>query len=413
MPELLKLRWEPSLASGLPRRERQGCEYQAYVPDPLMGRSFTFHAETAADITDAERAVERLNTEARGLADSEAIARLLLRAEAVASSRIEGLEVGGRRLLRAQLAADIGEDARDVTAEDVLNNIEAIRWAVDTVSAADDITIDHILGIHDRLLGGTERTRYAGQLRDEQNWIGGSSYNPCSAAFVPPPPERVRALLDDLCEFANSDALPALAQAAIAHGQFETIHPFVDGNGRTGRALIHVILRRRGLTQVVVPPVSLVLATWSDDYIAGLMASRHREPSESAQAMEAINRWVELFASAMRRAVADAESYEQRVAEIQRRWRNRLGRVRANSAVDRLIEALPGAPIVTVQSAAALIERSEQAVNEAIPRLVVARVLKQTTVGRRNRAFEAGDLIRAFIDLERQLASPEGDTRFS
>ncbi|MFL5841935.1 MAG: Fic family protein [Thermoleophilaceae bacterium] len=413
MPELLKLRWEPSLASGLPRRERQGCEYQAYVPDPLMGRSFTFHAETAADITDAERAVERLNTEARGLADSEAIARLLLRAEAVASSRIEGLEVGGRRLLRAQLAADIGEDARDVTAEDVLNNIEAMRWAVDTISAADDITIDHILGIHERLLRGTELARYAGQLRDEQNWIGGSSYNPCSAAFIPPPPERVRALLDDLCEFANSDGLPALAQAAIAHGQFETIHPFVDGNGRTGRALIHVILRRRGLTPVVVPPVSLVLATWSDDYIAGLMASRHREPSESAPAMEAINRWVELFASAMRRAVADAESYEQRVAEIQRRWRNRLGRVRANSAVDRLIEALPGAPIVTVQSAAALIERSEQAVNEAIPRLVDARVLKQTTVGRRNRAFEAGDLIRAFTDLERHLASPEGDTRFS
>jgi Fic family protein len=196
MPELLKLRWEPSLASGLPRRERQGCEYEAYVPDPLVGRRFTFHAGTAADITDAERAVERLNTEARGLADSEAIARLLLRAEAVASSRIEGLEVGGRRLLRAQLAADIGEDARDVTAEDVLNNIEAMRWAVDTVSAADDITIDHILGIHDRLLRGTELTRYAGQLRDEQNWIGGSSYNPCSAAFVPPPPERVRALLD-------------------------------------------------------------------------------------------------------------------------------------------------------------------------------------------------------------------------
>jgi Fic family protein len=404
---------EPSLASGLPRRERQGCEYEAYVPDPLMGRSFTFHAKTAADITDAERAVERLNTEARGLADSKAIARLLLRAEAVASSRIEGLEVGGRRLLRAQLAADIGEDARDVTAEDVLNNIEAMRWAVDTISATDDITIDHILGIHERLLRGTELARYAGQLRDEQNWIGGSSYNPCSAAFVPPPPERVRALLDDLCEFANSDALPALAQAAIAHGQFETIHPFVDGNGRTGRALIHVILRRRGLTPVVVPPVSLVLATWSDDYIAGLMASRHREPSESAPAMEAMNRWVELFASATRRAVADAESYEQRVAEIQRRWRNRLGRVRANSAVDRLIEALPGAPIMTVQSAAALIERSEQAVNEAIPRLVVARVLKQTTVGRRNRAFEAGDLIRAFTDLERQLASPEGDTRFS
>jgi DNA-binding Lrp family transcriptional regulator len=90
-----------------------------------------------------------------------------------------------------------------------------------------------------------------------------------------------------------------------------------------------------------------------------------------------------------------------------------LGRVRAGSAASRLIEALPSAPIVTVQSAAALIDRSEQAVNEAIPRLVEAQVLKQTTVGRRNRAFEASDLIDAFTDLERLLASPDGDTRFS
>jgi hypothetical protein len=129
--------------------------------------------------------------------------------------------------------------------------------------------------------------------------------------------------------------------------------------------------------------------------------------------IEAVNRWVELFTSAMLRAVADAEAYEQRVADVQQRWRNHLGRVRANSAVDRLIEALPGAPVITVQRAAALIHRSEQAVNDAIPRLVDARVLKQTTVGRRNRAFEASDLIRAFTDMERQLASPEGDTRFS
>jgi Fic family protein len=220
-------------------------------------------------------------------------------------------------------------------------------------------------------------------------------------------------LLEDLCEFCNRDALPALAQAAIAHAQFETIHPFVDGNGRTGRALIHVILRRRGLAPVVVPPVSLVLATWAEEYVAGLMATRYAQPPDSPEAVEAVNGWLELFATATSRAVADAEAYERRVAEIQQRWRKRLGRVRADSAAARLIEALPGAPVLTVQSAAALIGRSEQAVNEAIPRLVEARVLKQTTLGRRNRAFEASELITAFTDLERQLASPDGDTRFS
>lgn len=413
MAELIKLRWQASPSSGLPRSAQRGCEFEAYVPDPLLNRPLSLEAETAAEVTDAERAVERHNAEVRGLADSEAVARLLLRAEAVASSRIEGLEVGGRRLLKAQVAAGRGEDARDVTAFEVLKNIDAMRWAIDTVSGAESMTRDHILGIHERLLAGTTLDQYAGKLRDEQNWIGGSSYNPCSAVFVPPPADRVPALIDDLCAFCDADGLPAVVQAALAHAQFETIHPFVDGNGRTGRALIHVILRRRGLATTVVPPISLVLATWSDDYVNGLTATRYRGDPASAQANKSVNKWIALFAAATRRAVADAESYEARVAEIQAQWRERLGPVRAHAAANRLIEALPGAPVVTVQSAAALIDRSEQAVNDAIPRLVNAGVLKQTNLGRRNRAFEAVELIDLFTDLERQLASPEGDTRSS
>src|SRR5207253_3610494 len=159
--------------------------------------------------------------------------------------------------------------------------------------------------------------RHGGTMRTAQNWIGGSDYNPCSASFVPPPPEYVERFLDDLCAFCNDDTLPAIAQAAIAHAQFETIHPFIDGNGRTGRALIHVILRRRGLVSRVVPPVSLVLATWSKDYVAGLTVTRHLGAPESPEAHTGLNLWISLFARAMRRAVTDAQIYEQRVREIQ------------------------------------------------------------------------------------------------
>jgi Fic family protein len=413
MPELLKLRWLPSAASGPPRRDSRGCEYEAYVPDRLVGRRISLSGATVADVADAERAVERLNRETRSLVDSEAFARLLLRAEAVASSKIEGLEIGRRRLLKAQLAAALGEDPSDITATEVLNNIEAMRWAVDSLAHVEQLTVDHLLGIHERLLAGTRLEQDAGRLRERQNWIGGSSYNPCSAAFVPPPWECVRGLLEDLCEFCNSEELPAIAQAALAHAQFETIHPFIDGNGRTGRALIHVILRRRGLAPVVVPPVSLMLATWAQDYVNGLTATRYRDEAASPEAIDGLDHWVGVFAAATTRAVADAEIYERRVTEVQTAWRAALGRVRANSAVDLIINASPGAPIVTVQSAAALIGRSEQAVNEAIPRLVGAGVLTQTTIGRRNRAFEAIDLIDAFTDLERQLASPDGDTLHS
>jgi Fic family protein len=383
------------------------------VPDRLAGREISLSGSTTADVVDAERAVERINEQARSLVDSEAVARLLLRAEAVASSKIEGLEVGSRRLLKAQLATALGEDPSDITATEVLNNIEAMRWAVDSLADVDQLTVEHLLGVHKRLLAGTTLQQHAGRLREQQNWIGGSSYNPCSAAFVPPPWEHVRDLLEDLCDFCNDDALPAIAQAALAHAQFETIHPFIDGNGRTGRALIHVILRRRGSAPVVVPPVSLVLATWSQDYVNGLTATRYRGDPSSQAATQGLDSWVGLFAAATTRSVADAEAYERRVAEVQAAWREALGKVRANSAADLLINALPGAPVITVQSAAALIARSEQAVNQAIPRLMEAGVLKQTTIGRRNRAFEAQDLIDAFNDLERQLASPDGDTMHS
>jgi Fic family protein len=399
------------MGGGLARRDSRGCEYEAYLPDLLRDRAFRLDGEVAADVAEAEAAVARFNSEALWLLNWEAMARLLLRAECVASSRIEGLEVGGRRLLRAELARALGEEAEDVTAGEVLNNIGALSFAIEALERGQAIRVEDLLEVHRRLFAGTRLEHQAGRLRTEQNWIGGSGFNPCSAEFVPPPPERVAELLDDLCAFCNDASLPAVAQAAIAHAQFETIHPFVDGNGRTGRALIHVLLRRRGLAPRMVPPVSLVLATWANDYVAGLTATRYRGPAGSSAAHEGINRWIGLFAAACRRAVGDAESYEERVRGLQAEWYGRLGRVRSGSAAELLVNALPGAPIMTVASAAEMIRRSGQAVNEAVGRLTEAGILRQVTVGRRNRAFEAADLIEAFTELERRLASPAGDTR--
>lgn len=411
MSKLAKRRWETTYTSGLPRRDRASCEYEAYVPDLLVGRPVRLDGGVAADAADAAAAVARFDAQAVALADTEALARLLLRAESIASSKIEGLEVGGRRLLRAEAASDLGEMVLDVTATEVLGNIQAMTWALGVVGRGDDITVEHLLEAHRRLLAGTRLDEYGGQIRAEQNWIGGSSFNPCSASFVPPPPELVRDLLTDLCAFCNTDDLPTIVQAAMAYAQFETIHPFVDGNGRIGRALIHLVLRRRGLAVRVQPPISLILATWSDYYVAGLTATRYVGRPTSTAAMAGSNQWVALFATACRRAIEDAETFEQRVASLQVRWRDRLGKVRAKSSADLLIGALPGAPIVTVNGAAKLIGRTFQATNEAIDRLVEAKILRQVNVARRNRAFEAPELIRAFTELERRLASPAGDTR--
>ncbi len=412
MSRVIRRRWISS-HEGPSRKDNRGCEYEAYVPDMLVGRNFMIDGEVAADIADAEAAIARLNVEATSLVDTEALARILLRAESVASSRIEGLEIGARRLLRVEAARVLGDDPSDITAVEVLANIDAMVYGIDAVGPGDLVTVELLLEIHRRLLIGTRLEEYGGRFRDKQNWIGGSAYNPCSAAFVPPPPEYVEGLIADLVAFSNEDSLPAVAQAAIAHAQFETIHPFVDGNGRTGRALVHLVLRRRGVAPRILPPVSLVLATWAQDYIDGLTASRYRGPATSKEASEGINLWIGRFATACKRAVDDATSFEQRVSTIESSWRERLGPVRARSAVDLLLGVLVGAPVVTVNGAAEIVGRSFIQTNEAIQRLVDAGILKQVTVGRRNRAFEAPEIIAAFTELERQLASPEGDTRTS
>ncbi len=410
MAKVIRRHWITEASSGAARRDRRSCDYEAYVPDSLNGRKLMFEGSTTADIADAERAIAVLDAQASTLVDTEALASILLRAECVASSRIEGLEVGARRLLRAEAAMDMGEEPADVTAAKVQGNIEAMSSAIEQINPGDPITVNILLGFHRRLLSGTSMDAHAGRLRSEQNWIGGSDYNPCSANFIPPPPEFVRDLLEDVCSFCNDDALPAVAQAAMAHSQFETIHPFVDGNGRTGRALIHFVLRRRGLATRVLTPISLVLATWAKDYVGGLKATRYRGPASSTAAQDGINIWVARFAAACQRAAGDAFDFEQRSQLLQQEWRAKFGPIRANSATDLLLRALPGAPLITVKSAAALIGRTFAPANEAITKLVDAGVLRPVTVGRRNRAFEATGVIEAFTALERQLASPRGNT---
>lgn len=410
MSKAIKRHWSSTLGSGMSRRDRQSCNYEAYVPDLLTGRRIALDGDVAADVADAEVAIARMNVESSTLLDTEALARILLRAESVASSRIEGLEVGAGRLLRAEATRDTGGHVKDVTAAEVLANIDAMRYAIDDIGPGGEITLEQLLEVHRRLLSGTRLHERAGVVRAEQNWIGGSSHNPCSAAFVPPPPEHVPALLEDLCAFCNTDSLPAVAQAALAHAQFETIHPFVDGNGRTGRALIHLILRRRDLATRVLVPVSLVLATWARDYIDGLTSYRYRGPVTSRAAHEGTNLWIARFAGACARAVADTDAFERRVARLQEDWRERLGRVREGSAVDLLLRVLPGMPLFTIPGAAALIDRSFVAANEAVARLLEADVIGQVSMGRRNRAFEAREVVAAFTDLERRLASPAGDT---
>jgi Fic family protein len=393
------------------RRDRQGCDYDAYVPDQLAGWDLVLPADLVADLSDAEATIRRLNATGTSHVSLEGLARFLLRAESVASSKIEGLEAGPRRLLDAEVVLAQGGDAADRIAVEVLANVAAMEAAVELGSSTDTITLDDLLGIHRILMERSATSGIGGVVRTAQNWIGGSSYNPCSASFVPPPPDTLDTLLDDLLAYVNGDNHPALVQAAIAHAQFETIHPFADGNGRTGRALIHVILRRRGLAPRFVPPISLVLATWARDHVAGLTEYRHVGAPDSSERSTGAGIWLRRFATAAHQSCADAGSYAGEIQALDARWRAQLGRVRANSAVELLLDLLPGVPVITVDRAARLIGRSAMRTGEAVNRLEAAGVLRQRNIGRqRYRVFEAADVVDLFTGLERALASPTGDT---
>jgi Fic family protein len=404
--------WHPEIGGiDIPRRLRDGGPYQAYLPDDLVGRVIALDGQVAADVTDAERAIGRLDGRTIALTNTEALARLLLRAEAVASSHIEGLSVSPQRLLRVSADIADGITVSDTTAVDVLANVDAMSHALDGPN--EPITVERIIEVHRRLLANSRAAAHAGIIRTEQNWIGGSDFSPIGAAFIPPPASEVRRLLADLCAFCNTDALPAVVQAAIAHAQFETIHPFADGNGRTGRALIYMVLRRRGLAVRATPPISLILATRSKDYITLLDGTRFVGSPTSASAIDALNQWIEFFAVACTRAVSDAESFELRVNAIQAEWRTRIGALRSDAAARLIVERLPETPIITVAGLAERIGRTFVAVNNAIPLLVAAGILVPTKKHGNSRTFEAKEIIDAFTLLERQLASPEGNTRVS
>ncbi len=387
------------------RLDRLGCDYDAYLPDPLVGWNPAIPGDVAADVADAEAAVRRLNESGTTHVSLEGLARFLLRAESVGSSKIEGLAAAPRRLVGAEVALARGIDAGDEVAVEVLGNIAAMESAIELATSAETFGLADLLAIHRTLMDRSPTPELGGVVRTEQNWIGGGSYNPCSAAFVPPPPEHVGSLLGDLLTYVNGDDHSPLAHAALAHAQFETIHPFGDGNGRTGRALIHVILRRRGLAPAFVPPISLVLATWSDSYVGGLTTYRHLGEPGGPERSAAAAEWFRLVATATQRACIDAERYAGQIGAMIDAWRARLGRVRAGSSTDLLLRVLPGAPVVSVDSASALIGRSKARTTDGVNALAEAGILRQRNVGKqRYRVFEAVDVLELFTELERAIS---------
>ena len=234
---------------------------------------------------------------------------------------------------------------------------------------------------------------YAGRVRDVQNWIGGSQHSPRGALYVPPPPEDVPALLDDLIAFANRDDVEPVTQAAIAHAQFESIHPFTDGNGRIGRALIGAILRRRGVTPHTVLPVASALAADTTHYFSLLTAYR---TGDAASIVTDLALCVE---TAAREARATARVF----ARYEGAWREQA-ETRAGSVADRILPVLLAFPVFTVeQLVAELKDVPERSIYRGVQALEEARVIEAVTERVRGRAYAAMDVLDEFGDLDERI----------
>lgn len=410
--------WESSVDSGVPRHEQRSGVYQRYVPDLVDGIGLAVNGDISRQVTTIERSVRALNGPgAEGLAG---IARFLLRSEAIASSRIEGIAPSAQQVALAELGQS--ETVRGISeqAKLVANNMTIVRSATTELVEAETLTVDHIVELHRSLI--PDEPRHHG-LRTVQNWIGTSSWTPIGAAYVPPDPERVPGYMADLVDYMNGSAHAPLIQAAVVHAQFETIHPFTDGNGRVGRALIHTVLARRGLTERAVLPISLVLATLRDRYVEGLTEYRHNAAQASAEASGSTNAWLATFVGAAEIAVVQSEALMDTINDLRAAWTNRLTahRVatgvrptpRADSAVARLLGQLPEAPVLTATTLAKIFDVSFPAASAALDELRQAGILTTKSIERGAKAYIAREVLEVITLSERALASTQFDTRAS
>lgn len=321
--------WEPDdNALTYERSAPKAGRYRAAIPPFIADANVAISSELAALAEDARAEAQRFDNE-----NGEVVApfaSLLLRSESVASSRIENLSANARSIFQAELG-----DRTKSNASQIVGNTKAMQAAL---RLADSISPESILAMHEALLVDHD-PGIAGKLRTEPVWIGAQN-TPVTADFVGPEFPRIPALLADLCRYATRTNVPLVAQIALTHAQFETIHPFEDGNGRTGRALVQSMLRNAGVTKSVTVPISAGILTEPNMYYAALTDYR-------AGAVEPI---IRLFAESTFRSVHNGRALVSEVAKITDAWHTRITS-RRDSAVWRLLDHIARNPVFTADSA--------------------------------------------------------------
>ena len=380
------LPWRPRDGAILSARQRPRlpASYDAAVVPPIAEAAINLPTAVMAREAAAVAAVARFDaTAASALLPFTA---LLLRSESSASSRIERLTSSARRIVEEET---FGGDRSSGNAALIVANTRAMETAA---GAPWPLDLSSLLSMHRALLRDSNPT-IAGRLRQEPVWIGGSDLSPAGALFVPPHHERVPAALEDLLAFMRRPDLPPLTKTALAHAQLETIHPFADGNGRTGRALTHVVLAGEGLSRTAPLPLSAILLTNVETYFQALDEYRSGSPLAV----------VELFIEAARRAAELGSWAGRELDDVHKQMQERVSS-RAGTPDRDLVRLLVAQPVVDVRGAAAALAVSEQAARRALERLEAADVVRGYQASRGRRAWRAQDV----LDLMDEVAAGIG-----
>ena len=365
--------WErdPDELALIPKSRRRKIlpTYEAAVPASISSLPVEVPAPLAQRLAEVEVSLARFDT--AQTARDWALPALLLRSESSSSSQIERLTSSVRNVALAELT-----DKAPANALLIAGNVAAMREAL---GQSGDVGIDSICAIHDVLMRGT---REAMGLREEQVWIGGSPYSPHGATFVPPRADRVKPCLEDLVTFATREDISPIAKAAIFHAQFETIHPFTDGNGRTGRTLLHRMLARDEVLLHTMLPVSAGLLHDVERYMRALEAYH-------GGAVEPI---IECLADALELAVVIGARIASDVEEVLDSWAS-ANTDRAGSASHRLPALLVGQPVVDVAYVASHLGITDRAARNLVEAACERGILAKMGNAKRGAFYQAPDLI--------------------
>ncbi|MCP3974291.1 MAG: Fic family protein [bacterium] len=369
-------------------------EIRVFIPAILRG------AFNAGDL-------EALNNVEQRLADVNAnpaltrVGPILTRSEGIASSRIEGLAMSTRRIYEAKQRP---QDVADRFATQIVGNMDVMT---EVLSRSDEpLSPNDLHRWHRAVMRSESQPAIAvGSYREVQSWIGGRADTPVGADFVPPPPELIETLMDDLIRFSNERTLSPIIQAAIVHAQFETIHPYGDGNGRVGRALLYRILASRGAIRNTAPPISPIIVKDRQPYIAGLTAYRNSQPSV----------WVDTFVQLLDSACGYSLLIAARLADLNESWAERVSDIRRSAVDHQIVACLFEQPVLDAKHVAEKFDISTVAARDALERLdkrgvLAERPLRKGRRGRPARVFEATELFDLLDEDPQTLAAQQRQT---